>query len=154
MKRFTHAPGVLALVLLVVAAAGAAAQRGPGTMHRDALQTREETTLSGRLALAEGELPVLVVGAASYTLRIPPVLAGELEVSNNASVTVTGMLRETPSRDLLTTNRVVMVRVFETGGTRHVLSGDMGRGAMGPPADNRRPAQPENRSPDNRNPRW
>ncbi|TVQ37520.1 MAG: hypothetical protein EA384_11675 [Spirochaetaceae bacterium] len=129
MKR----TALFGLVLLAVVTLAAGAQaRGGMTGPRSAAQI-DEVELTGRLVLAENELPVLVSGGVEYTLRIPPALSTELQVSSGQQAAISGYLVERASFDLLTTQRQVMVRSMEVGGTRYVLPADArgGRHMMG-----------------------
>jgi hypothetical protein len=111
-------------------------------------ETLEETELSGRLQLAENEIPVLVVGTESYQLMINPTLASEVEVENNERISVSGYVTEFSDPDLLGTTKVVHVQAIEADGIRVVLpegsaggwghgrgmmrGGNAGRGGYGP----------------------
>lgn len=128
MRRTTLFVMVLMLAVVFSASAqmrgGAVGPRGGGSF--------EEVELAGRLRLAANELPVLISGGQEYTLRIPPALSAEFSVSNGQQATVSGYLIERASFDLLGTQRVVMVRAIEVGGTRYVMPvGTAGRQMMG-----------------------
>lgn len=127
MKRIA----TISLVLLAGLTLVAGAQGFGG--HRSMMGTSvdaEQVTYSGRIRLAEGEFPRLVVGNEEYTLRINPALAAEVDVQNNATVEVTGVLREFRSFDMVSTERVLHVTVLEIGGTRYVSSAGFGGGPM------------------------
>jgi hypothetical protein len=93
----------------------------------------EESDLTGRLQLAENEIPVLVVGADQYQLMIPPALAGEIDVENNERISVTGYATEFASPDLLGNTKVFHVRAIEADGEKVVLpEGVAGGWGQGP----------------------
>lgn len=117
MKR----TAILGIVLLVVVAFGAAAQARGGAFMGAPGTTPEEVELSGRLQLQSGQLPVLVSGGQEYTLRIAPTLSAELDVTSGQQASVSGYLVERQSMDLLGSERVVMVRSIEVGGTKYVM---------------------------------
>lgn len=85
----------------------------------------EEVTYTGRIRLVQGEMPTLLVNNERYSLRFDPTLAGEIRVSDNATVDVTGYLRELRSLDLLSEERIIHVRSIEIEGTRYVSTGGM-----------------------------
>ena len=123
MKR----TAVLGIVLLVVVSFSAAAQARGGAFMGTPGATPEEVELSGRLQLQSGELPVLVSDGQEYTLRIAPALSAELDVTSGQQASVSGFLVERQSLDLMGSERVVMVRSIEVGGTKYVMpSGHMG----------------------------
>lgn len=80
----------------------------------------EETTYTGRIQLVRGELPVLRAEGQEYTLRINPLLASEIQVRDDDTVTVKGVLREVASFDLISNERILHVHSIEIGGTRYV----------------------------------
>ena len=116
---------ILVLLVAIAATATVSAQARGGMMGPAA--SAEEVELTGRLRLVRDQLPVLVSGADEYVLRISPALSSEFQVTNNQQVSVSGVMVEHQSRDLLGTTRTVMVRSMEVGGTRYVMPS---RGAM------------------------
>ena len=107
------------LLVAVVTTVTVSAQARGGMMGPAA--SAEEVELTGRLRLVRDEFPVLVSGANEYVLRISPVLSSEFQVTNNQQVSVSGVMVEHQSRDLLGTTRTVMVRSIDVGGTRYVM---------------------------------
>lgn len=83
----------------------------------------EESELSGTLQLAEGTAPKLVVDSETYTLVIPPTLAGEVSVDNGDTIQVTGFAFECPNADLLGVENVMHVRVLQVGNDRYISAG-------------------------------
>ncbi|TVR51170.1 MAG: hypothetical protein EA426_20230 [Spirochaetaceae bacterium] len=134
MKR----TALMVVVLIVAAAVSATAQmqmRG-GMVGRSAAPG-EDVELTGRLRLVKDELPVLIVGATEYTLRIAPALSAEFTVSNNQQVSLSGYLVERTSRDLLGTSRTVMVQSITIGASTYVMpqtAAGMMRGREAAPA--------------------
>lgn len=148
MKRTALVIGMMVIGFAMVSAQGFGGQGlgaqppgGPGFGGQGPFGAgpveQEEVELTGRLQLAEDELPVLLAGGQEYTLLIPPTLAAEIEVSNNQQVSVEGLSVERPSFDLLGNDTFVHVRVIEIGNDRYILpenqAGRMARGGeMGP----------------------
>lgn len=145
MKR----TAMIGIVMATIAVLGVSAW-GPGAgqgMFRNN-EDVEETELAGRLQLADGELPVLAVGADRYQLMIPPALAAEIDVENNERISVTGYRTEFSDPDLLGSTLVMHVRTIEADGEKVVLpegaaggwgqrpgmmrGGNAGRGGFGP----------------------
>lgn len=139
MKRIA----VLGIALLMVVSFTAAAQARGGRFMGSPGTALEEVELAGRLQLQSGELPVLVSGGQEYTLRIAPALSAELDVTSGQQASVTGYLGERQVPDLLGSERVVMVRSIEVGGTKYVMPsrsmGGTGRHMMFGPTDRRDP---------------
>ncbi|TVR68627.1 MAG: hypothetical protein EA427_09970 [Spirochaetaceae bacterium] len=99
--------------------------RGAGPGMAGTMMNAEEVTYTGRIRLVQGEMPTLLVNNERYSLRFDPTLAGEIRVSDNATVDVTGYLRELRSLDLLSEERIIHVRSIEIEGTRYVSTGGM-----------------------------
>ncbi len=112
---------MLVVALMVAVAFAASAQMHAGAGQAAGNADVEEIELTGRLRLERDQLPVLTVDGREYTLRIAPALSAEFEVRNGQEVSVSGFLLERPSRDLLGTTSIVMVRAIEVGGTRYVM---------------------------------
>lgn len=83
----------------------------------------EEVELSGTIQITEDELPVLKVGSDEYTLMIPPALATEIEVQNNARVQITGYAFEGRNFDLTGNDQIVHVRILQIGNNRYITGG-------------------------------
>jgi uncharacterized protein YdeI (BOF family) len=140
-KRFLIVAGMVALAAVAVSAQGRpgmgqygaqgpqqGAMQGPGgsagrggMMGGATWDDVEETSLAGRLVLAEDEFPVLSSGGEEYSLRIHPALSSEVTVRNGQQVSVEGFVREFQSFDLMGTERIVHVTAMEVDGTRVVL---------------------------------
>lgn len=130
MKR----TAMIGIVLATIAVLGVSAW-GPGAGQGSFWDSEEleESDLTGRLQLAENEVPVLVVGADEYQLMIPPILAAEIEVENNERISVTGYTTEFANPDLLGSTKVMHVRAIEADGERVVLpEGTAGGWGIGP----------------------
>jgi hypothetical protein len=113
---------------------GAGGFAGRGGMMGTAWDDVEETSLAGRLQLAEDEFPVLNSGGEEYSLRIHPTLSSEVSVRNGQQISVDGYVREFQSFDLMGTERIVHVTAMEVDGTRVVLPdgwGGPGDGSRG-----------------------
>ena len=91
-----------------------------GAMGPRGAVAAEEVELTGRLRLAADQLPMLIVDGDEYTLHIPPFLATEMEVRDGQLMTVTGLVAESVSRDLLSRTSRVMVRAVQIDGTDYV----------------------------------
>lgn len=111
------------MIFLAGLAVTVSAQRFGGMMG--SAGTAEEVTYSGRIRLTQGEFPTLLVGNERYSLRIDPILAGEISLRDNTPAEVTGVLREFRSFDLLSEERVIHVRAIDVEGTRYVSTGGM-----------------------------
>jgi len=118
MKR----TAMIGIVLATIAVLGVSAW-GPGAGQGMFWNSEEleESDLTGRLQLAENEVPVLVVGADQYQLMIPPALAAEIDVENNERISVTGYETEFSNPDLLGSTKVMHVRAIEADGEKVVL---------------------------------
>lgn len=117
MKRITTITVMLMGFGLVAASA-----QGFGPQFLGTTGATEEQELSGRLQLAENEIPVLQAGGEEYLLHLHPTLASEIDVRNGQQVTVEGWVHEAASRDLLGTDQHLRVTAMEVDGNRVVLS--------------------------------
>ena len=144
MKR----TALFVIVMLVAVVFAATAQARSGFVGPRSGVEFDEVELRGLLRLAENELPIMVSAGVEYTLRIPPALSSELQVSGGQQVNVAGYLVERASFDLLSTQRLVMVRSIEIDGTKYVLPADGFGGRRG-----RTPHAAPGRSDDWRSPR-
>lgn len=151
MKRVLIVAGLVALATVAVSAqgrpgmgqyggqgpqpqAGAGGFEGRGGMMGPVWDDVEETSLAGRLQLADDEFPVLNSGGEDYSLRIHPTLSSEVSVRNGQQISVDGYVREFQSFDLMGTERIVHVTAMEVDGTRVVLPdgwGGPGDGSRG-----------------------
>ena len=118
MKRTVLIFSMLAVALSLVGAHGFTGMR----LSAGGATEAEEVRLTGRIRLVEDEFPVLVVDGEEYTLRISPSLVGEIEVTNNREVSVEGFAIERSSYDLLGSDTIVHVRVFQVGDERYIAS--------------------------------
>ena len=118
MKRTVLVFSMLVVALSLVGAQSFAGGRSFAGGATDA----EEVRLTGRIRLTEDEPPVLVADGEEYTLRIARSLVGEIEVTDNREVTVEGVAFERPSYDLLGSDTIVHVRVFQVGDDRYIAS--------------------------------
>ena len=123
MKRTTL---ILTMVHASIALVSAQGFTGSGPFGHGAADA-EEIELTGRIRLAEEQAPVLVVDGREYTLRIPPSIVREIEVTNNREVTIEGFAVERASFDLLGNETVVHVRVFQIDDDRYIATGPPGR---------------------------
>lgn len=118
MKRI----GSIAVVLLVMTTVIVVARPHRGAMDREmmdrGMMDQPETSLTGRVILAEDTAPQLMVAGDAYTLRMPRMLPEGVQIQNNSTMTMHGVVREISSRDLLTTERTMMVRAVEHNGER------------------------------------
>lgn len=118
MKRI----GSIAVVLLVMTTVVVVARPHRGAMDRGVMDRgmmdQPETSLTGRVILAEDTAPRLMVAGDAYTLRMPRMLPEGVQIQNNSTMTMYGVVREISSRDLLTTERTMMVRAVEQNGER------------------------------------